>query len=166
MILVSVTAFVFLKNQSPITSPISEPEPIPVEENVVDTNTDTDPNPFKDEAYIENKLKRENWGIKFSDDPIGYVEEHAEYNTYINNIWGFKFNYPKDWILKEPGFMNNASLFTLNINPQPPLYPDTIYLNITEKEWTDEIIGELNEIPQHSVKATTFKKNQPSLKPV
>ncbi len=102
---------------------------------------------FKDHAYIENKLKKENWGygLGFSDQAPGHIEEHTEYNTYINTIWGFKFDYPKDWQVDEGSFGSGVSLFNVTINPKAgKRYPDTIGINITPKYWIEKVLKTTN----------------------
>ncbi len=80
--------------------------------------------------------------------PPGRVESHDTHNTYINESWGFTFNFPKDWELTEPAFGSGSTLFNLALNPKTDIaLPDKISFNITSKEWVDKIIIQ-NKIEQ------------------
>ena len=55
-------------------------------------------------------------------------------NIYRNEEWGFQFEYPKEWEVREPAFVSGVSLFNMAIGSAPA---NGITINITPKNWIE-----------------------------
>ncbi len=95
--------------------------------------------------------------------PPGRVESHDTHNTYINESWGFTFNFPKDWELTEPAFGSGHSLFAVGINPVPPDVPHAISIEITPRSWFDRVLHQIRNDSNYKISKSTFS-NKESIK--
>ncbi|USN89023.1 MAG: hypothetical protein H6780_01205 [Candidatus Nomurabacteria bacterium] len=67
--------------------------------------------------------------------PEEFVEiETTDVNIYRNEDWGFQFEYPQEWEVREPAFVSGVSLFNMAIGPAPA---NGITINITPKNWIE-----------------------------
>lgn len=67
--------------------------------------------------------------------PEEFVEiETTDANIYRNEDWGFQFEYPQEWEVREPAFVSGVSLFNMAIGPAPA---NGITINITPKNWIE-----------------------------
>ncbi|MCA9358477.1 hypothetical protein KC902_04415 [Candidatus Kaiserbacteria bacterium] len=67
--------------------------------------------------------------------PEKFVEvETTDANIYRNEDWGFQFEYPKEWEVREPAFVSGVSLFNMAIGSAPA---NGITINITPKNWIE-----------------------------
>ena len=70
--------------------------------------------------------------------PEEFVEiETTDVNIYRNEDWGFQFEYPADWEIREPAFGSSVSLFNMAIEPVDPYNLHAILVNITPKSWIE-----------------------------
>jgi len=68
---------------------------------------------------------------------------------YRNEKWGFEFQYPADWQIRQPAFGSAVSKFNMVIEPPVPHLPDSIRINILPTYW----IGQAHE----KIEARGFK---------
>lgn len=62
-------------------------------------------------------------------------------NEYRNEEWGFGFEYPEGWKIREPAFGSTVSLFNFVIGPlSKAAVPDPIILNISPKSWGESVL--------------------------
>lgn len=65
---------------------------------------------------------------------------------YRNDEYGFEFQYPTDWEIKENIYINSASKFNLIIAPSKDTYlPDPILFNFVTPEFADRSFSNLKE---------------------
>ena len=62
---------------------------------------------------------------------------NSDVKIYSNEEWGFQFNYPNDWNVREPAFVSAVSLFNIAVEPNNKLNPEAIFINITPKDWLE-----------------------------
>ncbi len=75
--------------------------------------------------------------------------EKSGQQTYRNDEWGITFNYPNDWVIRQPAFGSTVSLFNFSIEPSfEKKLPDPILVNITPKEW---IVNALKKMENRGV---------------
>ncbi|OGH77481.1 MAG: hypothetical protein A2301_02430 [Candidatus Magasanikbacteria bacterium RIFOXYB2_FULL_40_13] len=69
---------------------------------------------------------------------IGVVIEGSKYNTYRNEEFGFEFEFPKDWEVREAFFKNYYSIFNIVLKPktgQTVFFP--ILINVVLPKFAD-----------------------------
>ncbi len=59
----------------------------------------------------------------------------GDVKTYRNDEWGFAFEYPADWEIREPAFGSKVSLFNMAVEPTEYVVVDAILINITPDSW-------------------------------
>jgi hypothetical protein len=69
----------------------------------------------------------------------------SKFKTYRNEEWGFEFQYPEDWSIKEKAFVNYYSKFNLEVRP-PIRWSqfDSIVINIVLPVFADRAFLGLN----------------------
>lgn len=86
--------------------------------------------------------------------------EESEYQIYRNDDWGISFNYPSDWIIRQPAFGSAVSLFNLSIEPTfEKKLPDPVLVNITPKQWIINALKKMEDrgIQAHDTSVAGFK---------
>lgn len=64
--------------------------------------------------------------------------EEFEHQIYRNDEWGITFNYPNDWVIRQPAFGSKVSKLNFSVEPKEGRkYPETILFNITPKSWIE-----------------------------
>jgi len=58
---------------------------------------------------------------------------------YRNEEWGFKFQYPKDWQIRQPAFGSAVSKFNMDVEPLFPHLPHPITINILPNDWIERV---------------------------
>ncbi|MFH1162238.1 MAG: hypothetical protein V1696_03115 [Candidatus Jorgensenbacteria bacterium] len=67
--------------------------------------------------------------------------------TYINTEFGFEFQYPANWEIRENVFGSPASKFNLNIVPNTERYlPDPVLINVVTSSFGDRAFQDLENI--------------------
>jgi hypothetical protein len=67
--------------------------------------------------------------------------------TYINQTYGFFFQYPDDWIVRENTFYSPASKFNLVLAPQiGKSLPDPVLINIITRSFADNVAYNLQQM--------------------
>ena len=69
------------------------------------------------------------------------ITEGTEFNTYRNEEFGFEFNFPKDWKIRENAFGSAVSKFNLVIEP----------INILPNDWIEKVTKDMIESDRLSV---------------
>lgn len=76
-------------------------------------------------------------------------DRKVNYQVYRNDEWGIMFNYPNDWIVRQPAFGSTVSLFNFSIEPTfEKKLPDPVLVNITPKQW---IVNALKKMEDRGV---------------
>ncbi|MCK9351174.1 MAG: hypothetical protein WCT49_01035 [Candidatus Paceibacterota bacterium] len=79
--------------------------------------------------------------------PPVYATTSSEIKLYRNEKWGFVFEYPNDWIVKENTFGSHYSKFNLVVNPGLVRSSNfTISLNIVLPEFPDRSFENIEKI--------------------
>ena len=82
---------------------------------------------------------------------------------YRNEEYGFEFDFPADWTLKQPAFGNTPTvLFNLEIINQPRILPNPILIGILREDRTSAIISkeeEQDNIEKVIINGIEWKKN-------
>src|SRR3989339_186656 len=80
------------------------------------------------------------------------ITEGTEFNTYRNEEFGFEFNFPKDWKIRENAFGSAVSKFNLVIEPTNIKYlPHPIRINILPNDWIEKVTKDMIESDRLSV---------------
>ena len=71
------------------------------------------------------------------------TEVTGNLKTYRNNKWGFAFDYPADWEIREPAFYSKVSLFNLAVEPTQNNAVRAVSININSNSWTEKALGQI-----------------------
>jgi len=94
------------------------------------------------------------------DERRGAIIEGETFNTYRNEFWGFQFEYPTDWEVKEYVFGSASSLFNLSVDPiEGQKCPETIMINVTHYGFMEAAVvrNEEESDPNFITTETTFQ---------
>ena len=58
---------------------------------------------------------------------------------YRNEEYGFEFDFPADWKIRQPAFGSAVSLFNLEIIPLVQAFPNPIRVNVVTNDWMDRV---------------------------
>lgn len=72
--------------------------------------------------------------------------EESNQQTYRNDEWGITFNYPNDWVIRQPAFGSTVSKLNFSVEPKEGRkYPETILFNITPKLWIENAMVKMKK---------------------
>ncbi|MFH1956601.1 MAG: PsbP-related protein [Patescibacteria group bacterium] len=72
--------------------------------------------------------------------PIVSTDIIQETQTYRNEEWGFEFQYPADWEIKENTFGSAVSMFNLVVEPSSIVhFPHPVRINILSNDWIERV---------------------------
>jgi len=65
----------------------------------------------------------------------------SDANMYRNEEWGFGFEYPDGWEIREPAFGSTVSLYNFIVEPVSRAeVPDPILVNLSPKTWGESVL--------------------------
>lgn len=84
-----------------------------------------------------------NWNPLVNIVQPGYSDQNGtqgQTKTYRNEEWGFEFQYPEDWTIKENAFGSAVSMFNLVVEPTDTAhFPRPIRINILPNDWIERV---------------------------
>ncbi len=67
-------------------------------------------------------------------------DEEEQTKTYRNTEYGFEFQYPEDWTIKENAFGSAVSIFNLVVEPTDTAHlPRPIRINVLPNDWIERV---------------------------
>ncbi len=86
------------------------------------------------------EMQKEEFGGEINIPEKAVEDETADWKTYRNEEYGFEFQYPEDWTIKENAFGSAVSMFNLVVEPNDTAHlPRPIRINILPNDWIERV---------------------------
>lgn len=68
------------------------------------------------------------------------------FKTYRNEEWGFAFDYPEDWVIKENTFRSYSSRFNVVLQPKESIrLPEPVMLVVSFDDWAQRVFASVHK---------------------